>query len=110
LQGTTDMECKRKFINTCDALLHARQGGETFGLVCGEFATSQKPVITYSGSNERNHLTVLGDKAILYHDYDSVYNILRNWQKNDHNDMESNGYLYYTPENIMRIFDSVYLQ
>lgn len=110
LQGTTDMEQKKKFINTCDALLHARREGETFGLVCGEFATALKPVITYSGSKERNHLTVLGDKAILYHDYDSVYNIFRNWQKNDHNDMESNGFLYYNPENIMRIFDSVYLQ
>jgi hypothetical protein len=109
LPGTTNMEYKRKFINTCDALLHARNGGETFGLTCGEFATALKPVITYSGSKERNHLTVLGDKAILYHDYDSVHNILLKFQKGDNN-MEANGYLYYNPENIMRIFDQVYLQ
>ena len=108
LQGTTDMEYKRKFINTCDALLHARTGGETFGLTCGEFAVELKPVITYSGSRERNHLNILGDKAVLYHDYDSVYNILLNFQKGDNN-MESNGYLEYNPENIMRIFDEVYL-
>lgn len=109
LPGTTDMEYKRKFINTCDALLHARHGGETFGLVCGEFATALKPVITYSGSKERNHLTVLGDKAILYHDYNSVHDILLNWQKG-YNNMESNGFLYYTPENIMKVFDQIYLQ
>lgn len=108
LQGTTDMEYKRKFINTCDALLHARTGGETFGLTCGEFAVELKPVITYSGSRERNHLNILGDKAVLYHDYDSVYNILLNFQKGDNN-MESNGYLEYNPENIMRIFDEIYL-
>lgn len=109
LQGTTDMEYKRKFINTCDALIHARHGGETFGLVCGEFATALKPVITYSGSKERNHLTVLGDKAILYHDYDSVYNVLSKFQKGDNN-MESNGFLYYNPKNVMQIFDNIYLK
>jgi len=111
LPGTTNMEYKRKFMNTCDALLHARNDGETFGLVCGEFAVALKPVITYSGSRERNHLTVLGDKAVLYNDYESVHNILLHWQKGDHDhNMESNGFLYYTPENIMRIFNQVYLQ
>jgi hypothetical protein len=109
LPATTDMEYKKKFINTCDALLHARGPGETFGLTCGEFAIELKPVITYSGSRERNHLNILGDKAVLYHDYDSVHNILLNW-KNGVYDMESNGYFEYTPEKIMKIFDSVYLQ
>jgi hypothetical protein len=39
LSGTTNMETKRKFINTSDALLHARKDGESFGLTCGEFGT-----------------------------------------------------------------------
>lgn len=110
LKGTTDMEYKKKFINTCDALIHARQGGETFGLVCGEFAVELKPVITYALSNERNHLNLLGDKAILYHDYNSIYNILRNWNKLDEYSMEGNGYLFYNPENVMSIFNDIYLQ
>lgn len=110
LNGTTDMEYKKKFINTCDALLHARTSGETFGLVCGEFAMTLKPVITYSLSNDRNHLDLLVDKAILYHDYNSIYNILRNWGKNHKHSMEGNGYLFYTPENVMSIFNDVYLQ
>jgi len=109
LPATTDMEYKKQFINTCDALLHARGPGETFGLTCGEFAIELKPVITFSGSRERNHLNILGDKAILYHDYESIHNILLNWRNGVHN-MESNGYLDYTPEKIMRIFDSVYLK
>lgn len=108
LQGTTDMEQKKKFINTCDALLHAREGGETFGLVCGEFATELKPVITYSGSKERNHLAILGDKAILYHDYNSVYNILLHFRKGMYN-IESNLYSDYTPQNIMQIFNDIFI-
>lgn len=53
LNGTTDMYIKKKFINTTDALLHAREGGETFGLTCGEFAVCLKPVITYNQSREK---------------------------------------------------------
>jgi hypothetical protein len=109
VKGTTDMEYKKKFINTCDALLHARECGETFGLVCGEFAIAFKPVITYTLSRERNHLDLLGDKAILYHDYNSIYTILKNWKKEYKHDMDGNGYLFYTPENVMSIFHDVYL-
>lgn len=47
LPGTTDCIYKRKFINTCDAMLHARSNGETFGLSCAEFSICNKPVISY---------------------------------------------------------------
>lgn len=110
LKGTTDMEYKKKFINSCDALLHAREFGETFGLVCGEFAVALKPVITYSCSPQRNHLDLLGDKAILYYDYNSIYNILLHWKNDCNYSMDGNGYLFYNPENIMSIFNDVYLQ
>ena len=76
LEGTSSMKSKRKFINMCDALLHARESGETFGITCGEFAIQNKPVITWDGSRERNHINILGDKAVLYSDYDSIYKIL----------------------------------
>ena len=108
ISGTTNMKIKRMFINTCDALIHAREGGETFGLVCGEFAMALKPVITYSNSHERNHIDTLGDKAVLYKDYETVYKILDEFEKNKY-DMRDNGFLFYNPENIMRIFDQVYL-
>jgi hypothetical protein len=108
ISGTTNMRIKRMFINTCDALIHAREGGETFGLVCGEFAVALKPVITYNNSPERNHLDVLGDKAVLYTDYETVYKVFDEFTKDKYN-MEGNGFLYYNPENIMRIFDKVYL-
>lgn len=108
LNGTSLMEYKRKFINTSDAFLHARYGGETFGLSCGEFAVQLKPVITWNGSRERNHLHTLGSQAVLYSDYESVYNILSTFQKNKYS-MESNGYLTYSPENVMKTFDKVYL-
>jgi glycosyltransferase involved in cell wall biosynthesis len=59
LPGNTEMIYKRKFINSCDALIHARYQGETFGLTCGEFAICEKPVITFGKSRENEHLLIL---------------------------------------------------
>lgn len=107
LNGTTSMEYKRKFINTTDAMIHAREQGETFGITCGEFAIQLKPVITWDCSRERNHINILGPKAVLYSDYNSVYKILNEFTKNKYS-MESNGYFYYNPKNVMNIFNQVY--
>jgi hypothetical protein len=108
LNGTTSLEYKRKFINTSDAFLHARNDGESFGIACGEFAVQLKPVITFDGSRERNHINILGEKTVLYSDYESVYKILNEFKKDKYN-MDNNGYLEYNPENIMKIFNEVYL-
>jgi glycosyltransferase involved in cell wall biosynthesis len=66
LPPTSDPVLKRKFLNSCDAMLHGRQRGETFGLSCLEFAMLGKPVLTYADSPERAHLEILGDSAVCY--------------------------------------------
>lgn len=102
LPRTTDAHVKRKFINTCDAMLHARSRGETFGLSCGEFAVCGKPILTYGGSPERAHIDILGPACTLYSSKDDLLEILRTgqWRK----DMSTNGYLQYTPSTVMRVF------
>ena len=45
LNGTPDLNQKVKFINTCDAMIHARYIGESFGLSCAEFSIRNKPII-----------------------------------------------------------------
>jgi hypothetical protein len=47
---------KNKFINTCDAMIHARSLGESFGLSCGEFAIKNKPIFTYKFCRQRAHI------------------------------------------------------
>ena len=69
LPGSSDMNTKVKFINTCDVMLHARQVGESFGLSCAEFSIRNKPIITYLNSPERNHIDTLDEKGIYYEDY-----------------------------------------
>jgi hypothetical protein len=108
LPGNADMIFKRKFINTCDALIHARARGETFGLTPGEFSICKKPVITWGGSTEREHLIILKDKAVIYNSPQELDNIFMTFTK-DKYDVSENGYMFYNPENVMKIFQSVCL-
>jgi hypothetical protein len=108
LDGNSCMVHKRMFINTCDALIHARSRGETFGLTCGEFAICKKPVITYGIARENEHLLILKDKAVIYNNEQDLFNIINTFTK-DKYDMNDNGYMFYTPENVMNIFNNVYL-
>jgi hypothetical protein len=80
LPATVDPVEKAKFLNTCDAMLHARWHGETFGLAVGEFAVLGKPVITFAGSRERAHLEMLGNQALLYRHASELIKILRDFR------------------------------
>lgn len=106
LPGTVDPYTKRVFINTCDAMLHARSRGETFGLSVGEFAVAGKPVITFSESPEKAHLQELGPFALTYKDNETLFTQL---SKVIQGPMVSWGYGNYTPYNVMRKFDEVFL-
>ena len=83
LSATVDPAEKAKFIATCDAMLHARWHGETFGLAVGEFAVLGKPVITYGGSRERAHLEMLESRGLVYHNWSELDSILQNFDKHE---------------------------
>lgn len=109
LPGSWILEEKSAFINACDAMIHARNGGETFGLSCGEFAMENKPVITYNGSGERNHIEILSDRGIYYNNYEELYDILTNFKNYIKFDDYDTPYLNYSPEIIMEKFNKVFL-
>lgn len=76
LEGSTDLERKTRFINSCDAMLHARRLGESFGLACGEFSVRNKPVITYLYNKHTHHHDVLGNKGFYFQDKVSLIRII----------------------------------
>ena len=80
LAPTIDPEEKAQFLGSCDAMLHARWHGETFGLAVGEFAVLGKPVITFGGSRERAHLDLLGNKALVYQNCGELEKILNSFE------------------------------
>lgn len=104
---SADLKFKTKFINTSDALLHARNVGETFGLTCAEFSIKNKRVITYGGSLERNHIDILGEKGLYYNNSNELLNILLNFKNESSKDW--NCYRNFSPEKVMKIFDEVFL-
>lgn len=99
---------KSKFINTCDAMLHARLRGETFGLAVGEFSSLNKPVITYGLSEERAHLEILGDRALVYTSSEELVNKIMIFRHLDTKDYDAYSKLY-NPATVMRKFESVFL-
>lgn len=137
LPSTADRKQVAKFINSCDAMLHARRGGETFGLACGEFSVLNKPVITWSPPRgisalklhlrnmyakitgtgtriphrmPRAHLDILGDRAIVYHDANDLYPVLSEPARWLHRYENWDAYSKdYGPDPVMQRFHDVFL-
>jgi hypothetical protein len=108
LEGTADPLYKVKFINTCNAMLHGRRSGETFGLAVGEFSVCNKPVLTWSGSVERSHIELLGAKGFYYSEKSELLSMLHEPP------FEANGFWdcysdHFSPERVMVKFREVFL-
>ncbi len=108
LEGAADFSEKEKFINTCDAMLHARESGETFGLAIAEFSVRQRPVFTWAGSHERSHIELLGSTGFYYNDAADLERLLRTFEP----DQTKNWDVYsarFSPHAVMEQFRSVFL-
>lgn len=108
LPGIYDLGRKVQFINSCDAMIHARARGETFGIACGEFSIRNKPVLTYGMSPEKAHIDILGNKGIVYNTGSEIRNIFLNFSK-DQKDWDAYTESY-SPEPVIKKFQSVFLK
>lgn len=133
-----DLDEKVRFINTCDAMLHGRKGGETFGIAVGEFSIRNKPVITFyppqSGlacltyrirqgfnsitktaqrlpsSPAREHINILGDKALTFCSKKELQDILQNFDRKWALKQNWDAYsANYSPAPVMERFKEVFL-
>lgn len=109
IEPIVDTLLKSKFVNTCDAMIHARMQGESFGIAVGEFSVMNKPIITYGKSDELAHIAILGDKALVYNSPDELLNIFNNFTVLRDQYTDWNCYRDYSPEKIMKIFNDVFL-
>ena len=112
LKGTSDETYKKKFLNTCDAMIYGRNLGESFGLSCGEFAIQGKKIISYKFNRHKSHINSLGKKN--YEEYSSrknLFYILQNYnKKNAINFDKDNKYLNCSPKKVMKIFNEVLIK
>ena len=99
---------KVKFINSCDAMIHARSDGETFGLAVAEFSSLNKPVITCVSKIDNCHIEILSEKAIIYDSEESLINIFKNIRTIIKSRDDWNAYKEFTPEKVMEKFYTVF--
>jgi FkbM family methyltransferase len=99
---------KVKFINTCDAMIHARSDGETFGLAIAEFSSLNKPVITSVSNIDNSHIEILGSNGIIYDTEESLIEIFKNIRTIIKSKNDWNAYKEYTPEKVMKKFMDVF--
>jgi hypothetical protein len=111
-----DLNCKVAFINTCDAMLHARDYGETFGSSVLEFASKNKQIISYDNEEfqishwlgGRNHFLFLKDNCFKYQNENDLNQILLNINReNPFNTLHLND--EFSPKNVISKFKEVFL-
>jgi hypothetical protein len=130
LPKNTSIDYKERFINTCDAMLHARSDGETFGISIAEFSVKNKPVFTWKPDMVHNtkyelmecirrfrgkkhryaraHLDFLGNKAIAYHGTMDLAKKLERFDPAAYMGKDLDCYSRrFSPEKVMQIFKNI---
>jgi hypothetical protein len=106
----TDRAEIRRFVNTCDYMLHAASWGETFGMAVGEFALAGVPVITYTRSRLLAHLDLLPGELLLgYTGNEDVLQYLTTLPRR-REPVGSDIATRYSVETVMAQFDEVFLR
>ncbi len=106
LEKNTDVLYKSKFINTCDAMIHARGIGETFGLSIAEFSIMNKPIITCD-CGDLEHIMILKDKAIIYKTTEELICIFNNVHLLLLSQKNWNAYENFSPKKVMELFKEI---
>lgn len=109
LNKIIDLNDKRKFINTCDAMLWGRSDGETFGLSIAEFSICNKPVLA-TKIGDLAHVDLLNNKGIWYSNKENLEYLLVNIDRNKIKNNDWNAYKNYTPEKVMKIFSQLAIE
>lgn len=109
LDEIIDLQEKSNFINSCDAMIHARSPGETFGLAVCEFLFHNKPVIAHnSGSMGRHHIDMLCDTGLLYNNEDELLVRLLSVQRHHSNDY-TKIVQPFSPSMVMQKFKKIFI-
>jgi len=112
LEPTEDSLFVEKFINTCDAMIHARLDGETFGLACAEFSVKNKPIISFPGK-DLSHFQILGKKGLFFTNSGQFRRHLEWVAKNKEEIKQMDWDAYskeFSPEVVMKKFDEIFIQ
>lgn len=108
LDSTFDRKMISSFIHACDAMLHARELGESFGLAISEFLYHNKPVLAWNGGFDRNHVHMLSQFNSLYRDERECYDLIANFRDLPNQDYRK-AVQSFSPTAVMQQFQKVFL-
>ncbi len=109
LPAVTDPVKKSDFINACDAMLHARKRGESFGLAIAEFLFFDKPVLSWAGGVDRHHLQMLPEKTFAYKTYGDLLGLLTQLETKDGDGSWKRMVAQFSPIDVMKQFERVFI-
>jgi len=103
-------EEKTRFIASCDAGLNAKKIGESFGLAIAEFLYFGKPVFSWAGGMDQNHVHMTPKSEWLYRTRGDLLRLLTGYVP-DLKDMDlaRASVAPYRPEAVMKRFDEAFL-
>lgn len=100
---------KSDFILSCDAMIHARSDGESFGLSICEFLFLNKPVISFGGGRDKNNVRLLQDCGLIYNNQyellQSIFKLKYNMFNLNYSDIVAK----FSPQVVMKKFEEVFL-
>ncbi len=104
----TNVEFKKRFIKSCDAMLVPESLGHTFGLSIAEFQLFHKPIICFLDDKlwNRAHIDILGDQGIYFSTAKELTNCILNFKKGT---LSRNSYSDYSPRRVMHKFKQIFI-
>lgn len=108
-KGFSDMQMKANVVYSCDAMIHARTMGESFGLAICEFLYGNRSVLAWNGGNDKHHIDILQGADMLYTDKKDLLNkmnLLMYSEKKPCRHMVDR----FSPTAVMEKFNKVFLE
>lgn len=110
LPAIVGSEEKAKFIAACDAGLNAKKIGESFGLANAEFMALGKPVFSWAGGMDQNHVHLSPAPEWNYRTKRDLVRLLVEYERSEvDSDLARSAMEVYKPAPIMKRFEDVFL-
>jgi hypothetical protein len=101
---------KVRFIASCDAGLNAKKIGESFGLAIAEFLMFGKPVFSWAGGMDQNHVCMSPKPEWVYRTRGDLLRLLTSYTPPARDaDLVRASVECYRPAAVMKRFDDVFL-
>ena len=101
---------KADYLQAIDAMLHARLMGESFGNAICEALMAGRPVLSWSGGHDQNHVAILRDSGWLYANTHELTQLVRHLSSGQINNEErARGLVQdFKPKAVAATFRSVF--